>query len=284
MKRMKLSISKARLVHAVLFLLLLVMALFWVLPVWFAMITSFKFEKEIFGDALTWLPREPTLYNFDYLFSTRTNINIPRWFWNSLFIAITHTALVLLIDSLAAYAYGRMRFRGRTALFTTLMGTMMIPGIINFIPNFVIVNWLGWLDRPWAMIFPGLSGVFGIFLLRQFFMAIPREIDESAKVDGASDFMIYSRLIVPLAMPAMIALAILTFMGSWNDYLWPLIVTNRDNSKTLTVGVATLFSRYKMQKGVTLAGTVLGAVPPLLFFIFGQRYFIQGLSFAAVKE
>ena len=266
------------------FLLLVLIAFIWVLPVWFAVITSFKYEKEIFGDTLTWFPREWTLYNYEYLFATRTNIDIPRWFLNSLFIASVHTALLLFIDSLAAYAYGRMRFRGRTALFSILMATMMIPGIINIIPNFTIVGWLGWLDQPWAMIFPGLSGVFGIFLLRQFFMAVPKEIDESARVDGAKEFTIYARLIVPLAMPAMIALAILTFMGNWNDYLWPLIVTNRDNSKTLTVGVATLFSRYRLQKGVTLAGTVIGAVPPLLFFIFGQRYFIQGLSFAAVKE
>jgi len=270
--------------HLFLALLLIALAFLWLMPLWFAVATSFKYEAEIYGETLTWIPKIPTLYNYEYVFSARANIQILRWMLNSVFISGMHTLLLLFVDSLAAYAYARMQFRGRQSIFMALMATMMIPGVINFIPNYVIVEKIGWLDTPTAMIIPGLSGVFGIFLLRQFFLGIPKEIDESARIDGAGNFTIYSRLILPLAKPALLALAILTFMGSWNDYLWPLIVTNRDEAKTLTLGVALLFSRYNYQRGVILAGTCLAAVPPALFFIFGQRYFVQGITFAAVKE
>jgi len=265
-------------------LFLFVLAFLWLMPLWFAVSTSLKYEAEIYGEALTWIPKNPTLYNYEYLFAARTNIQIPRWLMNSIFISGMHTLLLLLVDSLAAYAYARLEFRGKQFIFTSIMAAMMIPGVINFIPNFVIVEKLGWLDTPTAMIVPGLCGVFGIFLLRQFFLGLPKEIDESARMDGAGEFTIYSKLVMPLAKPALLALAILTFMGSWNDYLWPLIVTNRDEAKTLTVGVATIFSIYNYQKGIILAGTCMGAIAPAVFFVFGQRYFVQGITFAAVKE
>ena len=270
--------------YILLVLILSILAVLWLMPLWFAVVTSFKYEAEIYGETMTWIPRIPTLYNYDYILSARANIQVTRWMLNSLFISGTHTLLLLFVHSLSAYAYARMHFKGRQFLFTVLTATMMIPGVINFIPNFVIVSRIGWLDTPTAMIIPGISGVFGIFLLRQFFLGIPKEIDESAKIDGAGDFRIYSQLIIPLAKPALIALAILTFLANWNDYLWPLIVTNRDEAKTLTLGVALLFSRYNYQRGVILAGTCLGAVAPAIFFIFGQRYFVQGITFAAVKE
>lgn len=277
-------IKKIKISKVIMLLFLLPISVLWLVPLWFAIVSAFKTEAEIFRTTFTWIPVNPTLGNFEYLFSDLANVQMYRWIENSFVIATTHTILLLFISSLAAYAYARLEFRGRTFLFTTLMATMMIPGIINFIPNYVMVDRFGWLDTRYAMIFPGLSGVFGVFLLRQFFIGIPKEISESARMDGANEFTIYLRLVMPLSKPVLIALAILTFLGNWNDYFWPLIVTFRNENFTLPVGLAQLLGRYHFLRGVVLAGAVTAAVIPLAFFVIGQRFFIHGITVGAVKE
>ena len=275
--------GKARIGNVIMFICLMILAIMWMVPLWLSFVTSLKYEAEIFRGSFTWIPLQPTWFNYDFIFGGPGNVRVFNWIFNSAVIATTHTILLLIICSLAAYAYARLEFKGRTFLFTTLMATMMIPGVINFIPNFIIVDRLGWLDTHFAMIFPGLSGVFGVFLLRQFFLGIPKEIEESARIDGASEFKIYSHLFMPLSKPALVALGILTFLGNWNDYLWPLLVTFRHESLTLTVGVALLSSQYGHHRGVVLAGASIGAIPPLILFIIGQRQFVKGITFSAVK-
>jgi multiple sugar transport system permease protein len=263
---------------------IILLAIIWLVPFLWIASTAFKPENEVIDAVVYWIPKTFTLQNFRDIFSDTQNAPILRWVFNSLFIAVVHTALVLFIDSLAAYAYARLEFKGKEAIFWILMSTMMIPTIINFIPNYVIVDRLSWVDTPIAMIVPGLAGVFGIFLLRQFFEGIPRELDESAKIDGAGVFKIYWKIIIPLSKPALVALALFTFMGNWNDFLWPLIVTNDAAQRTLPAGLSIFQGAYVALYGKLMAGALISAVPPLILFLVGQKYFVQGIAMSGLKE
>lgn len=264
--------------------ILAVLGIFWTMPILWIISTAFKPESEVIDAVVRWIPRTFTFENFTAIFSDSDNAPILKWFTNSLFIASIHTALILLIDSLAAFAYARLNFKGKETIFWILMSTMMIPGIINFIPNYAIVDKFGWVDTPIAMIIPGLAGVFGIFLLRQFFEGIPRDLDEAAKIDGCGLFRLYWRIILPLSKPALIALGMFTFMGNWNDFLWPIIVTNDAAQRTLPAGLAIFQGAYVAQYGKLMAGALLSAVPPLILFLLGQKYFVQGIAISGLKE
>ena len=206
------------------------------------------------------------------------NVPIFTWFWNSTKIAVTNVVLYLVIASMASYAFCRLRFKGREILFWTAMSSMMIPGVINIIPNYVIIDKLGLVDNMFAMVLPGLGGVGGVFLLRQFMKNIPMSYDESAKIEGANEFRIYWNIVIPLCVPVLVTVGLFSFQGSWNDYVWPLIVTNTAETRTLTAGLATFSGSYAHQYGKQMAGAVLSAIPILLIFIFGQKYFIKGIS------
>ena len=229
-----------------------IIAFCWLFPIWFAVTSAFKTEGEIYSGVFGWLPKQWTLRNFEMVLSLTTDASLTLWTWNSVVVAFSHTLLTVVIDSMAAFAFSRLRFKGRDALFSFLLMTMMVPGFINFIPNYLTMCDLDLLDTRLALILPGLSSVFGVFLLRQFFQGLPLAIDESARVDGAGSFTIYARLILPLSVPALIALALITFLNIWNDYLWPLIVVSSSNSRTITLGVSTLFTQYVYQKTAPL--------------------------------
>lgn len=264
-------------VSFLLYFILFLCALCILLPSLWVLFTSFKEETEVLAGDMSLFPHKWVIENYTDILSNH-NVPIFRWTWNSLKTALTSVVLYLLIASLASYAFCRLKFKGREVLFWTAMASMMIPGVINIIPNYVIVDNLGLVDNMFSMVLPMLGGVGGVFLLRQFMKNIPTSYDESARIDGANEFQIYFKIIMPLCIPVLVTLAIFTFQGSWNDYVWPLIVTNSSQSRTLTAGLATFSGSYAHQYGKQMAGAALSALPILIVFIFGQKYFIKGIS------
>ena len=265
------------------FLFLAVATVLWVAPLVWILSTSLKPESEAISWPLRWIPETLTLENYINVIKETDQSPILLWFWNSLVVATVHTLLILIVDSLSAYAFARMEFRGKESLFWALMATMMIPTVMNFVPLYAIIDKLGWVDTKLAMIVPGLGGVFGIFLLRQFFQGIPRDLEEAARIDGANTFQIFYRIILPLAKPALVTLALFTFLASWNDFLWPLIVTNNVETRTLPVGLSILQGAYTIQYAKLMAGTVLSALPVLVLFLFSQRFFVRGIAMSGIK-
>lgn len=264
------------------YVLLLLCALTVLIPSLWAVATSFKFETEVLDANVTLFPKEVTLENYISIMGNR-NVPILRWFWNSFKIAVVYVVLYLAVSSLAAFAFSRLKFKGREAMFWLGMSSMMIPGVINMIPNYIIIDKLGLVDNMFSMILPGLGGVFGVFMLRQFMRGLPMAYDEAAKMDGANEFQIYFHIVLPMCAPVLVTLAIFSFQGNWNDYVWPLIVTNSAETRTLTAGLATFSGSYAHQYGKQMAGAVLSALPILIIFLLGQKYFIKGISIGGIK-
>jgi multiple sugar transport system permease protein len=256
------------------YILVVLIALVAALPTVWAIITSFLNESDIVSFLTSGTASGLTFDNYAKVF---THSNVMRWFLNSFIVAISETFFYLLIASLAAYGFSKLKWKGRNLIFWICMFSMMVPGIINFIPNFIIIDKLGLYDHLLALILPGLSGVFGVFLLRQFMLSIPKDYSEAAKIDGANDFQIYGRIVLPMCGPALASLAIFTFQGSWNDFLWPLLVTSTNTNRTLTAGLYVEVTNSPYY-GYQMACAIVSALPIILVFIFGQKYFTEGLS------
>jgi multiple sugar transport system permease protein len=206
-----------------------------------------------------------------------------RFYFNSFIMAVGITSGQLLFSSLAAYAFARLRFPGRDVLFLVFLGTMMVPFHVTLIPSYLIVRWLGWLDTYQALIVPRLVSAFGIFLLRQYDFTIPTELDEAALIDGCSRLGVWWRIILPLSQPALAALAIFAFLFAWNDFLWPLVVTNNPEMRTIQLGLAMFQGRYGTQWTYLMAGTVTATIPGILVFLLGQKRFIEGITLTGLK-
>jgi multiple sugar transport system permease protein len=203
---------------------------------------------------------------------------------NSLFVAVTVTIGQLITCSMAAFAFARLHFWGRDTLFFVFLGTMMIPYNVTMIPSFMMLYWLGWIDSYQALIVPGLASAFGTFLLRQFFLTIPRELEEAAYIDGATKSQVLRKVIIPLSKPALATLAIFTFMGVFNDFIWALIVLNSESLRTVQLGLSIFRDRYLTQWDLLMAGSVTAVLPILIVFFFAQKYFIQGITLSGIKE
>lgn len=264
----------------VVYAVLILIALFFVLPIVWMFSTALKPFVETLQ--MTWIPKEPTLQNFRDIFSD-PSIPVLRWFLNSLGIATVFTLLVLILDSLAGYAYARMEFRGRNALFGLLLATLVMPGIMFLIPNFITVARIGWLNTYQGVMGPGLAGVFGVFFMRQFFQGIPKELEEAAYIDGAGVWTTFFRVSLPLAKGALATLAIITFLHSWNDFLWPLLVMNVRERQTLPVGLATIQGQYTFDYGKLMAGAAVTAMPVLILYTLLQRYIVQSVAMSGLK-
>lgn len=262
---------------------LISMTLVWIIPLLFGIFTSFKSEAEIKTVGFQLLPINWTLNHYIEVLENTTNAPMLRWYINSILISVIHTILVLLIVSLAAYGYTRVKFKGRDILFWVLMSASMFPSVVNIIPTYKIVDSFGWVNTIWACIVPGLGGVGNIFLVRQFMLGIPMEYDESAKMDGASDFTIYSRVILPLIKPILTVVALFTFTGSWNDFLWPSIVFNDIDKMTVTAGLQLLKGIYGdyMKVGQLMSSAALALIPTFILFLFAQKYFMESLSLSS---
>jgi multiple sugar transport system permease protein len=267
--------------RSIFYLLLILFALFFLLPLVWMAVTAFKPFEEWLN--LNWIPVNPTLENFRSIFADPT-LPISRWFLNSLLIAVVFTSLILIIDSLAGYAYARMNFRGRNLLFGLLLATLVMPGIMFLIPNFITIARLGWIGSYQGVIAPGLSGVFGVFFMRQFFQSIPKELEEAAYIDGASELRTFLSVVLPLSRGARATLGVITFLDSWNSFLWPLlIVGNVRTMQTLPVGLATLQGQYTFDYGKLMAGAVVVTLPVLILYVFLQRYIVQSIAMTGLK-
>ncbi len=269
--------------RALTYLVLGMVALLVILPLLWMLSTSLKPKAQWFTREIHWLPITFTLDNYRALFAN-ANTPIVRWFFNSLFVASATTVLVLAVDATAAYAYARLEFRGRRALYALLLATLFLPGIMFLIPNFLTVFRLGLLNNYLGVILPGLAGVFGVFFLRQFFESIPKTLEEAAEIDGASTFQIFTRIVLPLSKPALATLGILTFLGSWNDFLWPLLILRDRALQTLPPGLRTLQGAYTSEYGLMMAGAVVVAVPVLILYLFLQRYIVESVASTGLKN
>jgi len=263
------------------FLFLLLMAIIWIFPLLYTVFSSFKPEEDIQTKGFTFLPIHWVMVNYQEVLFHNTSAPLAKWFMNSVIIAVSQTLLVLVIVSLAAFGYTRLKFKGKNALFLFLMATMMFPSVVNLIPLYKIIDSLGWVNSYLAAIVPGAVGVFNIFLVRQFMTGIPKEFDESAKVDGASDFQIFIKIILPLIKPVLTVVALFTFTGAWNDFLWPSIVFNDVDKMPITPGLQLLQGMYAMDVGHALAAALIALLPTFLLYLFTQKYFVESLSLSS---
>jgi len=266
---------------------LLAASVLMVAPFLWALSTSFKLPGDVFAYPPRFLPDPVTLHNYG---NVTTDIPFPRYLLNSVVVTTSIVLLNVVFGTAAAYAFAKLRFPGRDPIFFLLLLTLMVPFQVNLIPLFKMmvelhkaVPALG-ADTYFGLIAPSAISVFGIFLMRGYLRSIPDEILESARMDGASEWRILRSIVFPLAVPGMATLAIFTFLGAWNDFLWPLIVTSSDDMRTLPVGLALLARRNASDWGTTMAGTIITAAPLILVFLLMQRRFIEGLTAGAVKD
>jgi multiple sugar transport system permease protein len=262
--------------------LLFLLAVAFLYPFLLAVTTSFKTLPEINERPVALWPREWTTAGYDYMFG----LNVGRWAFNSAFVAIAVTLSNIIFAGMAGYALSRIRFPGSNIVFLAILGTMMVPGIVQLIPMFIVLRLLNLIDAYGGLIFPKAATAFGVFLMKQFFESVPVEIEEAARIDGASRWQMFLRVALPLARPAVVALIIFSFQGNWNEFMHPLIVINTNrNLYTLPLGLALLRGELgnNLQWNAILAGSMLTTLPMALLFLFFQRYFIEGISYAGVK-
>lgn len=265
------------------YVFLISISLIWVIPVIFGIATSFRSQAEVVSTGFRLLPVNWIVDNYVAILENTSTAPILRWIWNSFFIATTHTLLVIVVVSITGYAYARMNFKGRDVLFFTLLGISFFPNVVNLIPSYKIIDLLGWINTPWAMIVPGLAGMGNIFLVRQFMKSLPKELDESARVDGAGEFRIFFNIILPLVKPVLIVCGLFSFVGSWNDFLWPVIVYTDVQKMPVTAGLLLLqdvYGNYRMI-GQLMGSAILAIIPTTLLFFFAQKYFVQSLDLSA---
>lgn len=232
---------------------------------------------------LSWVPEKPTLDAYRTVLQSGSDTPVLRWFLNSMVAATGHAVLVVATAAPAAYALARMKFRFKRSIMTAIISTLFIPSIILLTPNFLIVDRLGWINTLIALIVPGAAGAFGVFFLRQLFLSFPVELEEAARLDGANRFTVFTRIVLPLSKPALVTLAVLSFLSNWNDFLWPVYVIFTRTRETLPPGLATLQGAFTSNYPVVMAGAVIASVPVLVLYIFAQRYIIEVVSHAGIK-
>ena len=242
--------------------------------------SSFKKRDEIYSVPVTWIPSEVIRDNYARLFD---EIPFGRQYLNSLLIASMLVVLVVFFSSLAGFGFAKYRFRFRNVMFVFVLATMMIPFQVVLVPLFMVVNALSWLDTYQGLIVPHAMSAFGIFLMRQVMLSIPDEILDAARVDGASELGIYRYVGIPMARSGMLVLALLTAIGSWNDYLWPVVVLRSNDMFTVPLGLALLINTYRVEYGMVLAGSTLAMIPVVTLFVVFNRQFVAGLTSGAVK-
>jgi multiple sugar transport system permease protein len=264
-----------------LYAVLVFVALAIILPLVWILITSFKSDGDVISNPYGVVPDPASVDAYSTLASGQQPIFL--WLLNSFAAATLQTVLVLVTASLGAYALARLEFRGKKIVFGVIIGTLLVPPVIFLIPNYLIVQNLGWLDTIWAITVPGAAGAFGIFFLRQFFIGLPSEIEEAARIDGAGDFRIFSQIVLPLSRPALATLAILTFLSNWNDFLWPIYVLLSPERLTLQPGLSQLQGAYSTHFSIVMAGAVIASVPVLILFGIAQKQIVESVASSAVK-
>ncbi len=261
-------------------LLLLPFAAMSLLPLYWMAVSSFKPMAEVLAIPPQWLPRHPTLDNFRILFHSS---RFGRWFFNSALVALCVSFGNIVFDTMAGYAFARRRFRGRNVLFFMILAGMMVPMPVVLLPLFLMMVNLGFFDHYSALILPTLATPFGIFLMRQHLLSLPGEFEAAARVDGASEWRLFWRIIFPISRPGWAMVGLFHFVWNWNSFLWPLVMTNSEAMRTLPVGLATLQSQYAVDFGLLMAGALVAAAPMFVLFFVFQKHFFGGITFGGAK-
>jgi multiple sugar transport system permease protein len=266
-----------------LYVVLAALTFMFVMPLLWMLSTSLKSQQAATSSTIALVPEQIDTSAYSTILRPNTDTPVLRWFFNSLAAATAHALLVVAVAAPAAYALARMSFRGKKFLFAMIVSTLFIPPIIFLMPNYVIVNSFGWIDTIMAIIVPSAAGAFGVFFLRQFFLGLPVELEEAARVDGAKPWQTFWRIVLPLSKPALSTLLLLSFLTNWNDFLWPLYVLFSPDRLTLPPGLAVLQGAYTINYPVIMAGGVIASVPVLLLYVIAQRYIIEGVARSGLK-
>ena len=273
----------------------LIISLITVYPFLWMIATSFKPEAEIYSNSLSLFSDQFSLANYEKAFE---DVPFGRYFLNSFFLAAMGVLTNVFLGALAGYSFAKLKFRGRRTMFSLLLSSMMIPGVITMVPQFLVLKSFplvggnnvfgqggqGLINHYAAIILPRAVGAYAVFFMKQFFESLPDDLAEAARVDGCSEFRIFWNIYLPLILPAAITLGIMTFQSGWNSFMWPMIVLNSKDMMTVQVGLAAFQYQYNTQYGPLMAGTVISVIPTLLLFIFAQKYYIQGIAFSGGKE
>ncbi len=265
------------------FIILILGAISMLLPFIYMISLSFMTDKQIISGTTEFIAHPSTFEHYKYVVN---NVDIIKYFYNSMFVAIATTIGQVLIASMAGYAFARFEFRYKEILFFLILVSMMIPPQVNIVPLFFIMKQFHWIDTYWALIVPGLFGGFGVFMMRQWFKSMPDDMESSAKIDGCNTFEVFYKIALPLALPAIVTLAIFTFITTWNSFMWPLIVTNSDSMRTLPLGLANFKGSFRevTDWGALTAYSVICCIPVIGVFLLGRKYFINDILSGGIKE
>ena len=265
-------------------ILAIIVGLIFIVPILWMLATSFKTDQEAFTAGLKWIPKVFTLENYQYSLAGNSDTPVLQWMGNSLFVGIIGTLIVLVVDTLAAYGLARLDVPFKKLLISIFIGSMTIPWVITFLPLYMEFNKFGLLDTYAVLILPYSANAFGVFLLYQYFRGFPKELEEAAFLDGANKWQVFVKIVLPSARPVIWTLAIFTFMGIYNDFLWPLVTTNSPEMRTITTGIAIMQQgSFVSSPGRLMALTSIATIPAVLLFIIGQRSFIKGVNQSGIK-
>lgn len=267
--------------NAILYFMMIAISLFMVLPFIWMLSTSFKQQADVFGYPPMLIPENPTLDNYIYIFQ---DADVMRIVANTLFMALSATILNLFFTSLGGYGFAKFNFPGKKSLFAFLLGTMVVPSAVMLVPSFVLMRKFGWVDTFWPLIVPGAASAFGIFFFRQYISSVSNELLDAARIDGASEFGIYWRIVVPIIAPGLTSMGLLTFMYSWNNYLGPLIYLKSPEKWTITLAIQGLIGGAGLTYwGQQMAMSVISLLPLMIIFLVFQRQFVEGITAGAIK-
>ncbi|MEB2629661.1 carbohydrate ABC transporter permease [Peribacillus frigoritolerans] len=268
----------------VIVILAILIGLMFLVPIFWMLATSFKSDQEAFTAGLKWLPEVFTLENYTYALSGDGETPVLSWMANSLFVGIIGTLIVLVVDTLAAYGLARLDVPFKKLLIGLFIGSLTIPWVITFLPLYMEFNTLGLLDTYAVLILPYSANAFGVFLLYQYFRTFPRELEEAAFLDGANKWQVFTKVVLPSARPVIWTLGIFTFMGIYNDFLWPLVTTSSPEMRTITTGIAIMQQgSFVSSPAKLMALTSIATIPAVILFIIGQRSFIKGVNQTGIK-
>jgi ABC-type glycerol-3-phosphate transport system permease component len=266
--------------YVLLYGMLLLFSAFMLVPMVFAVLGSLKPEAEIFTVPIQWLPSSPQWQNYILPFQK----NIGRYFVNSMIVSLVQTISPMILCSMAGYSLAKFNYPGRNLVFLFILSTIMLPIQVTLVPTYIIIKELGWVNSYLGLIVPGLATTFGTFLMRQFFLSLPSEYMDAARIDGASEPRIFWTIMMPMCRPALSALGIFSFTGSWNSFLWPLVVVNQDELRTVPLGMVFYMGEQRVPEyGQLLAVSVIATIPVLLLFIILQRELIRGAAMSGLK-
>ena len=277
---MKKKKSSAVLRRVLLYIVLILIAVIMVVPFLWMLSTSLKTQYDAVKIPPVWIPDPPRWENYVKLFTEQPMF---QFMLNTIKIVFFVVLGQLFFSSLAAYSFARISFKGRNVVFFFYIATLMVPGQVTMIPTYLMFAKAGLTDNHLALILPAFFSAFGVFLLRQFFMSLPRELEEAAEIDGCNPFMTYWRIMLPLVVPAMLTLGVFTLMNTWNDYMGPLIYLSSPENYTMTLGIAYFKGVYTTQWNLVMAGSIVSVVPILISYLCAQKYFIEGIAFSGVK-